>query len=274
MYIVNEPNAVLLNGSAFDILPALPDNFAGLWCSDPPYGKHTHANFGKERRGDGATPRGEISFKHLDREQVDFLARQAVRLSQGWIVNFTDDRSVNWWGESIESAGGQWVRTMAWVKTSPQPQMSSDRPGSGQEFIVLGHSGKKKLAWNGKGRSGVFRGPRCSGGYHQTPKPVWLMQELLGLFAQPGELVLDAFAGSASTGVGALYGERAHGLTSMDNVGCPKCAKAMAHHIDGRPPLPLRLRFMGIESDPRALPVAEARLRAVLKGQLYDPEAR
>jgi site-specific DNA-methyltransferase (adenine-specific) len=158
------------------------------------------------------------------------------------------------------------------VKTSPMPQLTSDRPGSGEEFIVIGHSGKRKLAWNGKGRAGVFRGPRDQDAFHPNQKPLWLMQELLGLFSQPGELVIDPFAGSATTGVAALFPERVHGLTSLDNVGCPKCAKALTQYMDGRPPLPSELRFVGIEADVKTLPVAEARLYAALKGQLYDPQ--
>lgn len=272
MYILNEDRCALLQGSAFDILPALPDNFAGLIICDAPYGKHTHEHFGKERRADGATPRGELTFKHLDRDQVRFLAAQYVRLSQGWIIEFTDDRSIGWWGEAIQESGGDWIRTCSWVKTNPMPQLTMDRPGSGEEFIVIGHSGKRKLAWNGKTRPGVFRGPGDRPQLHPNQKPLWLMQELAALFAQPGELVLDPFTGSGSTGVGALCTTSVPGLTSLDNVGCPKCAKALATHMDGRPALPQGLRFLGIEPDPETLVVAEARLRAVLKGQLYDPQ--
>lgn len=272
MYVVNDTRCVLLSGNAFEILPALPDNFAGLIVSDSPYGEHTHEKFGKERRADGARERGDLDFKHLTKDQVYFLAAQYVRLSQGWIVEFTDDRSIGWWGEAIIEAGGEWVRTCSWVKTNPMPQLTCDRPGSGEEFIVLGHTGKRKKQWNGKSRAGVFRGSRDTNGFHANQKPLWLMQELIGLFAQPGELVLDPFAGSCSTGVAALYPERVLGLSEVSNVSCPKCAKAIGAHIDGRPPLPQDVSFVGIEAHAPTLPAAEARLRAALKGQLYDSD--
>ncbi len=270
--ILNDPRCVLLDASAFDVLPVLPDNFCGLVCSDSPYGERTHAKYGKEHRADGAAPRIDLTFKHLSHMQVEFLAEQYVRLSQGWIIVFTDDRSLGKWGDAIEASGGKWIRTMSWVKSNPMPQLTCDRPGTGEEFILLGHSGKQRLEWNGKSRAGVFRGGRDTDAFHVNQKPLWLMQELLGLFAKPGDLVLDPFAGSASTGVVALYPERVPGLYETSCIGCPKCSKALAAHIDGRPPLPERLSFVGLENDPATLPIAQARLLSALEGKLYDPQ--
>ena len=44
---------------------------------------------------------------------------------------------------------------------------------------------------------------------HMTPKPVSLLQHLIRIFSAPGSLVLDAFAGSGSTGVAAKREGRA-----------------------------------------------------------------
>jgi site-specific DNA-methyltransferase (adenine-specific) len=60
--------------------------------------------------------------------------------------------------------------------------------------------------WNGGGSHGVFiinksGDPRTG---HQTQKPVALMEKLVRLFSDPGELILDPFTGSGSTGVAAL----------------------------------------------------------------------
>jgi site-specific DNA-methyltransferase (adenine-specific) len=44
---------------------------------------------------------------------------------------------------------------------------------------------------NGPGRQGE----------HPTEKPLSLMQELVGLYTQPGEIVCDPFMGSGTTGV-------------------------------------------------------------------------
>lgn len=39
---------------------------------------------------------------------------------------------------------------------------------------------------------------------HQTQKPLALMDVLVRLFSDPGELILDPFSGSGTTGVAAL----------------------------------------------------------------------
>jgi DNA modification methylase len=39
---------------------------------------------------------------------------------------------------------------------------------------------------------------------HQTQKPLALMETLVRLFSDPGELILDPFAGSGTTGVAAV----------------------------------------------------------------------
>ena len=62
---------------------------------------------------------------------------------------------------------------------------------------------------------------------HPTVKPVALMRWLIRLTTQPGDIVLDPFCGSATTGVAAL--------------------------LEGR-------RFIGIERDPAFAPIARARL--------------
>ena len=46
--------------------------------------------------------------------------------------------------------------------------------------------------------------PRLRHNIHPTVKPVSLMRWLVALITPPGGLILDPFAGSASTGIGAL----------------------------------------------------------------------
>ncbi len=65
-----------------------------------------------------------------------------------------------------------------------------------------------------KAVEGVFRVPPLAGGHklHTCGKPVVVMKELLEVVT-PGGIVLDPFAGSASTGVAALQ-------TGRQFVGC------------------------------------------------------
>ncbi len=265
--IIAHPRCALLHGEAmYTLRHAVRDKSFSLICTDPPYGEHTHKNLGKEKRGDGYESREALEFPPLTKEQVYALAIEFVRISTGWIIVFTDDRSVEWWGSAIESAGGRWVRTGHWVKTSPMPQMSSDRPAVGTEPIVIAHSfppGEGRMVWNGKGRAAVWRGPRDMDGLHPNQKPLWLMQELVGLFCPAGGSVLDPFTGSASTGVSALATARIPGLAPLE----PACKGCSKKHADlNLAPLPERVSFLGIEGSLKTLATAKARLTTALQG--------
>jgi site-specific DNA-methyltransferase (adenine-specific) len=76
---------------------------------------------------------------------------------------------------------------------------------------------------------------------HPTQKPLALMRDLVRDFTQPGDVVLDPFMGSATTGVACLE--------------------------EGR-------RFLGIEHDPRTFQIACDRMAtAAQQGQLFPVPA-
>lgn len=53
-----------------------------------------------------------------------------------------------------------------------------------------------------------FRTAECEGKLHPTQKPVALMEWLIKTYSNPGDVVLDPFMGSGSTGVAALRNRR------------------------------------------------------------------
>ena len=95
------------------------------------------------------------------------------------------------------------------------------------------------MKWNGGGLPAKWVGPTKSSGdtYHQTPKPLWLMQQQIEQFTDPGDLIWDPYAGSATTGVACL--------------------------ITGR-------RFIGHEMQERYFEIACDRLRATNRGTTLD----
>jgi site-specific DNA-methyltransferase (adenine-specific) len=241
-----------------------------LICTDPPYGEHTHAKLGTERRNDGGKKRTELAFPPLTHEQVRYLAAEFVRISRGWILVFTDDRSVGWWGDGIADAGGAWIRTGFWFKTNPMPLLRADRPGTGAECIVIGHATGKDLSWHGGGRAAAWRGPRDREGFHPNQKPAWLMQELLGLFGTPGGSVLDPFMGSGSTAVPAFTQDRIPGLQPINLVVSkeqmePVLDLELAVVGGKRPPLPFGMSVLGIEGDEPTLTIATERINPLLR---------
>jgi len=127
------------------------------------------------------------------------------------VLVFSDTESAHLWRESLEECGLEYVRTMFWRKKNGCPQFTGDRPAVACEAITLCHPPGAKL-WNGGGKQGWYDVPIVieRGGenqelrVHPTQKPEKLMAQLIDDFTFEGETILDAFAGSGTTGAAAL----------------------------------------------------------------------
>jgi site-specific DNA-methyltransferase (adenine-specific) len=189
-------------------LASLGDKSVDVLLMDPPYSERVHRRLGREGRSDGIVPREALSFGHLTTEVARAVAAEACRVVRRWILVFGDELSFAEWVFAIEGAGGEYVRKGTWVKEDAMPQMSGDRPGAGTEEIMIAHAPRPprsgRMKWNGGGRAATYFGPCQERGVtrgHPAQKPVWLIEALVRDFTNPGDLVLDAFAGSGTTGV-------------------------------------------------------------------------
>ena len=173
--------------------------------TDPPYEAEAHTNQRLVARAGGKLAVEPLAFPAITEQQRIESSRQMVRLARRWILVFCQVEAAMKWRAALETAGAAYKRTCIWVKPDGKPQYSGDRPGIGYESIVACHA-PGRCTWNGGGSHGVFivnKGgdPRTG---HQTQKPVALMELLVRLFSDRGELILDPFAGSGTTGVAAL----------------------------------------------------------------------
>lgn len=177
--------------------------------TDPPYSEHVH---GKSTRGGrGGAKRLDLGFEALQADVRAGCCQQFARLARRWVLVFSDVESAHLWRRDLEAAGLDFARTGLWVKIGPTPQFTGDRPAAGAEAITIAHRRGKKR-WNGGGKSGIWS---CPAAYrdgdpvvHTTQKPESLMESLIRDFTDPGDLILDPFAGSGTTGVAALRNGR------------------------------------------------------------------
>lgn len=68
---------------------------------------------------------------------------------------------------------------------------------------------------------------------HETQKPLALMRELVRLFSDPGEVILDCHAGSGTTGVAALLEGRRVILVERDPTHAATCRRRLAETEPG-----------------------------------------
>ena len=169
--------------------------------TDSPYEAEAHTLQRRVKRGATDEP---LSFERLSFELREYCAQQFARIARRWVLCFCQAEAIEAWRIALVAGGANYRRACVWIKPDGMPQYSGDRPGMGYESIVCAHA-PGRSRWNGGGRHGVFVFPKMAGeDYrtgHETQKPKALMRELVRLFTDPGEVVLDPFAGSGTTGV-------------------------------------------------------------------------
>lgn len=189
----------IYQGDCRDVLPRLEK--VDHVITDPPFDSVVHSRGGHVKRYDGGPDIATLPFAPLT--NVGHIAAEIARLSKRWSLVFCAVRQIEQWASAFEANGINVPRVMVWVKPDASPQFSGDRPGHGFEPILLAHP-VGKTRWNGGGHKGVFVENRIdheSGFLHPTQKPLNLLRRLVQLFTDPGDLVLDPFAGSLTTAV-------------------------------------------------------------------------
>lgn len=196
-------------GAWQDVLPRLPDASIGVTLTDPPYAPRSMKNFRSAamvQRRDGEVR--EFGYGALLPVERRAVSREIARLTKRWASVWCDAESDHAWRVLLQRAGMRYVRTAGWLREHGAPQFSGDRPGQDLELCVVAHAADGRMRWNGGGLGVSAKGPIVNANAgereHSSPKPLWLMLDQVEKFTEPGEVVLDPFAGSATTGVACL----------------------------------------------------------------------
>ncbi len=173
---------------------------------DPPFAEHVDEGNAAERVRDP----GAFGFKAADQQLRQRTARVLADKVRRWSLIFCSFEEIHLWRQALDDVHLRCVRVGVWHKIGAKPQMSGDRPAQSNEAIIIAHNPHVALRWNsgGKGSSWMCPVPRGDDRTHPTQKPTKLLSELIHDFTDPGETIVDPFAGVASTGVAALGADR------------------------------------------------------------------
>lgn len=210
-----------------EILPQLPK--MNLVLTDPPYDDFTHAGaFTMPERfiKDDPSNMG-IPFPSLS--DIAGTVEALLSVCDGWVICFCAFEMLK---EFQSAKPNNYIRGGIWDRVSNTPQISGDRPAQGGEGIAILNARNGRMKWNGGGKAAIWR-HRVEAGHkqHPTQKPLLLFTELMSLFSNEGETVLDPFMGSGTTLRAAKdLGRRAIGIDIEERY-CEIAARRLQQEV-------------------------------------------
>ena len=218
----------IYHGDCREVLPTLSQ--VDHVITDPPYSARVHSKTLRSSPGGKAiSERRELGFTCITESDMTMMMQHVSKRLSRWCLVFCDLEIAHEWFDAGAAYGLEFVRTGVWVKPDGTPQFTGDRPSPGCEGVAIMHKPGRKR-WNGGGGHGVWthtivKNFPSDRRFHTAQKPEPLMRELVTLFTDPNDLILDPFMGSGTTLVAAKQlGRKAIGI-EMDERYCEVAAK-------------------------------------------------
>lgn len=205
-----------------DFMTALPAKSVDLILTDPPYCISKKTGFKSVVKGEkrfavsmdfGQWDQTEVNLEDMANMFYDALRRGGTAIV--WYDIWKIDRVK----EAMESAGFKMIRLIIWQKTNPVPlNMRATYLSNSREVAVTGVK-VGKPTFNSEYDSGVYEYPipRHNGNrVHPTQKPLSLFEDLVLKHSNVGDMVVDPFLGSGTTGVAAIRNSRRFAGCDLD----------------------------------------------------------
>ena len=222
-YYSNEDITLIL-GDSLQMLKRIKPESIDVIFADPPYflsndgitcqgGRMVSVNKGNWDKIDTVKEKHAFNRKWI-RECKKVLAPNGSIWVSGTLHNIY---SV---GMALEQEGFKIINNITWQKTNPPPNLACRCFAHSTETIIWAQKDDKKSKHyfnyelmkeknGGKQMKDVWSGsltpPREKReGKHPTQKPLYILERIIEASSKPGDMVLDPFCGSSSTGVAAF----------------------------------------------------------------------
>lgn len=215
-------NTTLVKGNCIDIMGSLKDNSVDLIVTDPPYNL---GNFMRNRDTNLKQMRknffGDAGWDDLDFEEwtehMDSFFKESQRILKeaGSMIVFMSLIKIETLIKLAEKNNFYYKTTGIWHKTNPMPRnMNLHFINSVEGWVYFvnkartGTFNNNSLAIHDFIETSLTPGGEKKYGGHPTQKPESVIQHFVELLSNPGEVVMDPFMGSGTTGVVSKRCER------------------------------------------------------------------
>lgn len=203
-------NTLLLNGDCFKKMKEIPSHSIDLILCDPPYNlaNYSTGNIKFDWRSEinnDVAEWDEIPLNPAD--LVDEFKR--ILSPKGNIFIFCSYNLIGKFHEAFDPEFDTF-QFMVWHKTNPVPNIRKTSFLNSCELIVC--LWNKGHTWNFTTQNKMhnfIESPICMGverlknPKHPTQKPVKILEHIINIASNPGDIVLDMFMGVGSTGIAA-----------------------------------------------------------------------
>ncbi len=201
-------------GDGIEGIQLLQDKSVDLLLTDPPYGiskAYTcESQVPKRLRKDGTDfimPRGNFGDWDGPIAPREWTQHVLPKVG-GWFVTFCAQAQIGEYSEILREHKFVAVGTLVWQKTNPVPFNHRYKPINAWEALVIGKRPGAKFHGNVVHNVFVEKSPSPQQRIHPTQKPLPLIERFVELFSGQGELVVDPFAGSATTVIAGIKAGR------------------------------------------------------------------
>jgi len=252
----------LFCGDVIDMLGQFPKESIDLIFADPPYnlsndgftchaGKRVSVNKGKWDKSKGVEEDFEFHYKWIE------ACRNVLKPNGSMWISGTY-HSIYACGFALQKQGWHLINDICWFKPNAAPNLSCRMFTASHETLVWARKNKKAKHtfnyelikhgdWNGdflkkpdkQMRSAWAIGTPKNGekkfGKHPTQKPEALLERIVISSSNEGDIVLDPFCGSATTGVASLkYNRKFVGIDNnkeyLDQFAIPRIEAVMQNN--------------------------------------------
>ena len=222
---LNDPE-LILQGDSIERLKELPDSCVDVVFADPPYNLQLEQELHRpdQSRVDGVEDAWDKfgSFADYDAFTRAWLAEaQRVLKPTGTIWVIGSYHNIFRVGTAVQDLGFWILNDVIWRKTNPMPNFRGRRFANAHETLIWAARSpdQKKYTFNYDALKSLNEGvqmrsdwtlPICTGGErlkkadgsktHPTQKPESLLMRVLLSSSKPGDVVLDPFFGTGTTG--------------------------------------------------------------------------